>query len=304
MKHPSPDLPILGNCRLLGVIGDPIQHSLSPVMHNAAIEFYAKEQGLRAMPFVYMPFNIAADRLSTAIAGLESIHCQGFNITIPHKQAIMGTLDQISDVAQRIGAVNTVWRSETGWEGTNTDVFGFLAPLISLERNWSGSEALILGNGGAARAVIAGCEQLGFETIRMIGRDRAKLAAIQNHFQDLAHPNRIQIHTWDEIHQFLGQAQLVVNTTPVGMAPNVDASPLDERAIATLPSTAVVYDLIYTPQPTKFLAIAAHQDKLAIDGLEMLVQQGAKGLEIWLGAKPNVDVMRRAAQNSLGLKVA
>lgn len=289
-------LPVLGNCRLLGVIGDPIKHSLSPVMHNAALQAYAVDQGLDAVPYVYLPLNISFKDLETAIAGLRAIHCQGFNVTIPHKQAIMAHLDQISDIATRIGAVNTVWCSDTGWEGTNTDVYGFLAPLRALDRDWSDAEVMILGNGGAARAVIAGCEQLGVRTIRIIGRDRHKLEALQQDFQSSTSPHQIQVQTWEESEQFLGRTQLVVNTTPIGMAPKVDASPLSEKAIAALPKTAIVYDLIYTPQPTKLLAIARQQGKGIIDGLEMLVQQGAAALEIWLKAKPDVEVMRQAAQ--------
>ena len=265
-------------------------------MHNAAIQAYAQEQGMKSVPFVYVPLQIALEDLDTAIAGLDAIHCQGFNITIPHKQSIMRCLDHVSDVAKRIGAVNTVWKSDRGWEGTNTDCHGFLAPLLELNRTWNQGEALILGNGGAARAVIAGCEQLGFKTIRIIGRDRSKLEAVQADFQDSTYPDRIQIHTWDEVNAHLPQAQLVVNTTPLGMAPKIDATPLDENAIALLPEHAVAYDLIYTPQPTQFLAIAAEKGHVAIDGLEMLVQQGAKGLETWLGAKPNIAVMRDAAQ--------
>lgn len=292
-------LPVLGSCQLLSVIGDPIKHSLSPVMHNAALQDYAQQQGLQAVPFMYIPLNIAPEDLPTAIAGLKAIHCQGFNVTIPHKQAIMAYLSSISDVATRIGAVNTVWQGDNGWEGTNTDVYGFLAPLQRLERKWTTVEVMILGNGGAARAVIAGCEQLGVGHIRIVGRDRRKLAALQADFQTSTEPNQITIHSWEESRQFLDTTGLLINTTPIGMAPNIDASPLDQTAIATLPAQAIVYDLIYTPQPTKLLAIAANEGKIAIDGLEMLVQQGAAALEIWLKAPANVDIMRQAAKDIL-----
>jgi len=177
-----------------------------------------------------------------------------------------------------------------------------MAPLIELDRDWHQAEAIILGSGGAARAVIAGCEQLGFRKIRIVGRDRTKLLAIQDQFLDAAYPDRIEVHLWDQVHSVLPQAQLIVNTTPVGMAPQIDATPLNEEAIALLPFNAIVYDLIYTPQPTKLLAIATHQGKVAIDGLEMLVQQGAAALKIWLGAQPNLDIMRQSAHTILGFK--
>ena len=292
-------LPVLGNCQLLGVIGDPIKHSLSPVMHNAAIQEYAQHQGLGSVPFLYLPLNIALDDLPTAIAGLRAIHCQGFNITIPHKQAIMAHLTHVSDVAKKIGAVNTVWWDDSGWMGTNTDVHGFLAPLNAMKRDWSHTEVMILGNGGAARAVIAGCEQLGVKKINIVGRDLYKVQFLCSEFLNPQHPDQLQAMTWDEMTPHLETMGLVVNTTPIGMAPNIDASPLDEDAIALLPDNAVVYDLIYTPQPTKFLALAESHGKTAIDGLEMLVQQGAAALEIWLKAKPNSQVMRQAAKDIL-----
>jgi shikimate dehydrogenase len=146
---------ISGTTKLLGVIGNPVTHSLSPVMHNAALAELGSD-------FVYVAFPVVAEELEAAIAGFAAIGVQGFNITIPHKQAIMPLLQDISDDARAVGAVNTVWRTEQGWSGTNTDVFGFMAPLKSL-KDWAGKTAVVLGNGGAARAVVAGCTRLGFQ---------------------------------------------------------------------------------------------------------------------------------------------
>ena len=141
---------ITAKTRLLGVIGDPIQHSLSPTMHNQAIA----QLGL---DWIYVAFPIAPENLATALDGFAAIDLIGMSVTIPHKQAIMPLLAEISDQAQAVGAVNTVWRSPQGWCGTNTDVDGFIAPLKELRGDWSGTTAVVLGCGGAARAVVAGC---------------------------------------------------------------------------------------------------------------------------------------------------
>lgn len=292
--------PILGKTQLLGVIGDPIEHSLSPVMHNAALNAIAQSQGLSHMPFVYVPLRIKREDFASGIEGLQAIHWQGFNITIPHKQAIIPLLNQITPIAESIGAVNTVWWTEAGWAGTNTDVQGFLAPLLTQERDWSKQTAIILGNGGASRAVIAGCQQLNLKHIRVVGRDRSKLEQLQHSFAQAPAPCTIEIHLWAELPALLKQAHLVVNTTPLGMAPNLEQSPLSQADLAKLPAQAIVYDLIYTPRPTRLLSWAMDVGLTAMDGLEMLVQQGAAALEIWTQTPPPIDVMRTAAEQILG----
>ena len=285
---------ITGTTKLLGVIGSPIKHSLSPVMHNAAI-------AVMGLDYVYIPLPVAPIDLAAAIAGFAAIELQGFSITIPHKQAILPFLSQVTDVAQAIGAVNTVWRTEQGWHGTNTDVIGFLAPLKALERNWQQTTAVILGNGGAARAVVAGCAQLGCAAVKVVGRDRQKLEAFQQSWANSPIPVSLSIHAWEELPNLLPSANLLVNTTPIGMHPHGDASPLDDTVAAQIPADAIAYDLIYTPSPTRFLQQAQQRGAVAIDGLEMLVQQGAAALEIWVQQPVPVDVMRQALREHLGL---
>ena len=170
---------ITGTTQLLGVIGDPVEHSLSPAMHNAAIAHLGVD-------IVYLPLPVPNGRLTEAIAGFEAIGLRGINITIPHKQAIMPLLNDISDIAQAVGAVNTVGWGKTGWWGTNTDVVGFIAPLKNLERNWTNAIALVLGNGGAARAVVAGCTQLGCQEIWVGGRRAEKLEALKKKLATVA----------------------------------------------------------------------------------------------------------------------
>jgi shikimate dehydrogenase len=277
---------ITGTTKLLGVIGYPIEHSLSPVMQNAALA----EMGL---DFAYLPFAIVPENLATAIAGLSAIGVQGFNATIPHKQAILPLLSEVTEVAQAIGAVNTVWRTEQGWAGTNTDVTGFLAPLREMQRDWG--SAVILGNGGAARAVVAGCDQLGFSEIHVVGRNAAKL----DDFLDSWKLSNLQVQGWSKLSELLPGADLVVNTTPIGMSPHADASPLMPEEMDRMNVGAIAYDLIYVPNPTRFLQYAQERGGVAIDGLEMLVQQGAAALEIWTQQQVPVDVMRRSLRQRL-----
>jgi shikimate dehydrogenase len=288
---------ITGKTKLLGVMGYPIEHSLSPVMQNAAI-------AAMGLDYTYVPFAVTPDQLSVALEGLWAIGVQGFNVTIPHKQAILPLLQEISPVAQAIGAVNTVWRTEQGWCGTNTDVIGFLAPLQPHQRDWQSTPVIILGNGGAARAVVAGCLQLGCQQVQIVGRDLQKLQAFLHTWRlskdSEANLYPLTVHLWDDLPTLLPTAGLVVNTTPIGMAPHVQASPLTEAELQSFSPDSIAYDLIYTPRPTQFLQMAQAQGATVIDGLEMLVQQGAAALHHWLQQPIPVEVMRRSLSDVLG----
>lgn len=284
------DTVISGKTKLLGVIGHPVSHSLSPVMHNAAIAHLG-------LDYVYLPLPVKPENLQAAIQGFEAIGLTGFNITIPHKQAILPFLSSISPIAEAVGAVNTVWRTDAGWAGTNTDVEGFLAPLHTHNRNWS-QIAVILGNGGAARAVVAGCAELGCAEIYIVGRNIQTVEEFCNSWGNSALADKLagKLHacTRDKLPDLIAGADLLVNTTPVGMYPHVEQSPLSLDEISLLAKGAIAYDLIYTPRPTQFLQQAQQQKAIAIDGLEMLVQQGAAALKIWLQQPAPVDIMRQA----------
>lgn len=277
---------------MLGLIGDPVGHSLSPAMHNAALAALGEN-------YCYVPFPVAPDHLAAAVAGLAAIGVRGFNVTIPHKQAILPLLQQVDARASAVGAVNTVYPlPDGGWAGTNTDIDGFLQPLLPLKLK--GIPTLILGSGGAARAVIQGCLEQGLQPLRVVGRSLQKLATLQQTWP------QIQVLTWAELDPCLAQTQLVINTTPIGMqkggfdAKNAATSPLSWEQLRLLPTGAIVYDLIYVPAPTLLLQMAADLGHTPITGLEMLIQQGAKALSLWLGGKPvPVARMRQAAQQQL-----
>ncbi len=283
--------PVIGKTKLLGIIGDPVEHSCSPVMQNAGINYLG-------LDYIYVPFPVKEANLKQAIEGFSAIGLVGFNVTIPHKQAIIPLLSKITPIAQAIGAVNTVWHTEEGWKGENTDVTGFIAPLEAMDLDWSEVTPVVLGNGGAARAVVAGLAKLGCQEINLVGRNRDKLAIFYQSWQNSEQITQLlKIHYWENLSGLLPSADLIVNTTPVGMYPHVDSSPIEAKLMEKLKSNAIAYDLIYTPSPTKFLSLAQQQGATIIDGTEMLVQQGASALEIWLGQTvpdPVVDVMRQA----------
>jgi shikimate dehydrogenase len=277
---------ITGKTKLLGVIGDPVSHSLSPLIHNAALAKLDRD-------YVYVAFPIKPENLKSAIAGFQAFGLVGFSITIPHKQTIIPLLTGITPVAQLVGAVNTVWWTEAGWQGTNTDVEGFIAPLKSLNRSWQKVRPVVLGIGGAARAVVVGLAQLGCPNIEVVGRNIAKLQAFHQSWQKSDLQSAVSVHPWDNLAQLIPHTELLINTTPVGMAPHTEQSPLSEELLKKLSTSAIAYDLIYTPSPTRFLQQAQSQGNRTIDGLEMLVQQGAAALQLWLNEPVPVDTMRQ-----------
>ena len=278
-----------GKTQLLGVIGHPVEHSLSPVMHNAALQSLG-------LDWLYVPFKVAPAQLSQAISGLAALGERGFNVTLPHKQTIMSYLPSVSTLARQVGAVNTVIGTDSGWHGTNTDVEGFLAPLQSLKQDWSESAPVILGNGGAARAVVVALAQLGCSTITVVGRDPAKLACFHRSWSESDLNTTLRVCPWEQLPGLLPSSQLLVNTTPVGMAPHAELSPLEPHLWPLLSSTAIAYDLIYNPRPTRFLQLAQAQGAIALDGLPMLVHQGAAALRMWLNQAVPVATMMAALQ--------
>ncbi|MEY3302525.1 MAG: shikimate dehydrogenase [Pseudanabaena sp.] len=284
---------ILGTTKILGVMGFPVSHSLSPVMHNAAI-------ASMGFDYVYVPFPIPVEDLPAAIAGLKAIQSvQGFNLTIPHKVEVIPLLDEVLPIAKAVGAVNTVKRVGDRWVGTNTDVAGFLSPLKQLNCDWGNSPAVILGSGGAAKAVVAACLELGCPVIHVVGRDSKKMKKFHGAMTSQLHDYNLRVHPWTSIPHLLEVAGIVINATPIGMASDPN-TPISEAEMDLLPDQAIAYDLIYTPRPTKFLQIAAARGLKAIDGLEMLINQGVIGLEFWLDQPVPIEIMRQALITHLG----
>ncbi len=274
---------INGQTNLLGVIGDPVHHSLSPFIHNLA----AAELGLN---YCYLPFHLCPDQLSVGVDGLRAIGVKGFNATIPHKEALVPLMDTLDPMAKMIAAVNTVVIHEDGrLHGYNTDAYGFTKALqacfsVSLES----LSILVLGGGGAARGVLAGLLQMGAKQIFLVNRTHSKAVQLADMFNQLFPGALITPIVWAADQLPLSQCQLVVNTTSLGLKAE-ESSLLD---LALLPKQALVYDIVYSPLMTPLLSAAKEQGLQVENGLGMLIHQGARAFEIWTGEKMPVTKIK------------
>jgi shikimate dehydrogenase len=252
------------------VIGDPIAQSKSPLIH----QFWARQLGLKVY---YRADHVVPDALATYLSDhARDPLWRGCNVTVPHKQAVMRSCDTLSPMARRIGAVNCVVHCLDGTlHGDNSDIDGFAAPLRS--HDFTGEKAVILGAGGASRAIVAALELLGFSRIDIINRDQQRIAAMAS---DLG--IALQGHDWVDADQVLEGARLLVNATSLGM---VGQPPLPIR-LDCLPIDAVVNDIVYAPLETPLLAAARARGNPVIDGLEMLIGQAAKAFTMFFGQEP------------------
>ena len=278
-----------GKTKNLGVIGYPIKHSLSPVIQNAALSASGLDYAYIAMP-------IAPEDLKTAVSGLKAANFSGFNVTIPHKVTIMQYLDEIDDTAKFIGAVNTVKIENGRLYGYNTDVTGFINPLLKEGFALKDKTVVIFGAGGASRAIICGLIQQKAAHIVLGVRNQAKGEKLAASFKDLAD---IAAYDWHDeaFTAWLTKADLLVNTTPLGMFPNVDTVvPIDWEKVKR---DAFVYDIVYTPAKTRFLQEAQARGHKILNGEKMLAEQGAASLRYWTGEKVDVEVMVKALREYL-----
>ncbi len=297
--------PISGSTSLTGLIGNPVSHSLSPIIHNAA---FAEMD----LDWCYLAIPCEEKNLKNITNALINMNCKGLNITIPYKTNFIDICKNISPLANQIGAINTLIKNNTGeWNGDNTDVEGFIEPLKF--NNWNSKNAIILGYGGSARAVAAGLKILDFKNIIIIGRNQMKLDDFMNQiklniFSEGDSIPNIEgiIENNTELIEYIKKADLVVNTTPVGMATvnkmnnyEIDM-PLNAKIWDHLKKSATIYDLIYTPRPTKWLQNCKKITSNQIDGLEMLIHQGAASLRLWSGfTEIPIKIMREAALRHL-----
>ena len=279
---------ISGRTRILGVIGDPIDHTLSPAMHNAA---------LRALEFdcVYLPFHVCPDRLGEAIAGMRALDLLGLNVTVPHKQAVMKHMDEIADEATVIGAVNTIALTDGILKGYNTDAYGILENL----RSEGGldtlpSNVVLLGAGGAGRAILyAVLQRAEVRQVLLLNRTVAKAESLAADLD--SGRTRVTVGSLAEDHaEQIRACGLLINSTSAGMFPQAQVSPLaDGRG---LHRDMLVVDIVYKPQRTVLMKQAGKEGARALNGLGMLAQQGARSFAIWTGQAPPADTMMEAAR--------
>ena len=282
---------ISGHTRVVGVIGDPIAHTRSPAMHNAAFEALG-------LDWLYVAFHVQPHDVEPALRGFRAAGMRGFNATIPHKQALATLIPDLTAEASFIGAVNTVVFGENDSViGENTDASGFVAALdeAGIPRP-TGKRAVVLGAGGAARAVVVALANVGVSEIVIVNRTvhRAEQLAKDVAARLPVRARAIQLAN-DALAAELDDAALLVNATAAGME-GQEPLPIDAAVIS--PNVAV-YDIIYTPRETPLLKAAASRGCATLNGIGMLVHQGAEAFELWTGVSAPIDVMRRALIASL-----
>jgi len=266
-----------------GVMGWPVAHSLSPALHG----YWLKQHGIDGD---YVKFAVPPEKLPEALKTLAAEDWRGCNLTIPHKEAAVQLMDRLDDTARRVGAVNTVVVEAGGTlAGSNTDGFGFLENLRAGVPGFDAAAgpAVVLGAGGAARAIVDALAQAGAPEIRIVNRSPARAQWLG---EALA-PRQARIRPWDERAAALAGAALLVNATSLGMTGN----PPLELDLARLPKAAVVNDIVYAPLETPLLKAARARDNRVVDGLGMLLHQGRPGFKLWFGVMPEVTPALREA---------
>ena len=281
------------NTSIVGVIGHPIKHSYSPLMHNIAFE-------LSGLNFLYLPFDVPVSSLKDAMKGMVSLGIKGFNITIPLKEKILPLLKDISEEAGIIGAVNTVVNDDGILRGYNTDVNGVIESLNPYKEELVGADVTVIGAGGASRAVIyALIRNFKVGHINIVNRTEQTGESLKEYFSakmlftdfkvfNLAPPDLIDVFR---------SSKLIVHTTSMGMTPDIDdsATTIAESFV----KNQIVFDVVYTPVQTKLLKLAKSCGARTVTGLQMFVEQGARSYELWTGEKMPVEKVIKALQSYL-----
>lgn len=263
-----------GKARLAGVMGWPVEHSLSPRLHG----YWLEQHGIDG---AYVPLAVAPTDLPTALTALPALGFRGVNLTLPHKEQALDLCQEVDDLARRIGAVNTIVVRDGRLFGSNSDTFGFLENLKEGAPDWraEAAPAVVLGAGGASRAVVAALADAGAPEVRLVNRTRERAEALAT-----ALGGALSVYDWDRREAALAEAGLLVNTTTLGMA---GQPPLD-LDLGALPVEAVVTDIVYTPLMTPLLQAARTRGNPLVDGLGMLLHQARPGFEAWYGVRPEV----------------
>ncbi|MEK3853067.1 shikimate dehydrogenase [Cytobacillus sp. FSL H8-0458] len=273
--------------KLFGVIGDPISHSMSPAMHNDLFEFYSIDAH-------YQPFHISSENLTDAIKGFRAIGIAGFNVTVPHKEAIIPLLDELDPLAEAIGAVNTVKNQDGKLIGYNTDGSGFVKGLLNQKQSINDKKVLIVGAGGAARGIYFTIAKEGPELMDICNRTPQRAEQILN---DCPFKVPARVLNRQEAEESLEKYDLIVQTTSIGMHPEISRIPL---SVHKLKPGAFVSDIIYNPLQTRLLKDAVENGAGIQNGIDMFVYQGALAFEMWTGIEPDIERMRQKVLNQLG----
>jgi shikimate dehydrogenase len=264
-----------GQARVAGVFGWPVAHSRSPRLHG----FWLSEYGIDG---AYLPFAVSPENLAFALRALPLLGLRGVNLTLPHKEAALTLVSRATPEARRIGAVNTIVVTENGeLEGSNTDGYGFLEHLRASQPGWraAAGPAVLLGAGGASRAIAVALLDAGLPDLRIVNRSLPRAAALAEVLD-----SRARAVDWSQRAAAMVDAALLVNATTLGMT----GQPALELDIARLPQSAVVYDIVYVPLETPLLAAARARGNSVVDGIGMLLHQARPGFAAWFGVTPSV----------------
>ncbi len=281
---------ISGKTKICALIGDPVEHTMSPAMHNAAF----KKTGL---DYLYIPLRVSMEQLPQAIAGLKALNLAGFNVTIPHKVAVIPLLDSLDTLAEKIRAVNTVVNDNGKLKGYNTDAEGFYRVLLEQGISPQGGNVVLLGAGGAARAIAYILAEKGARLTVVNRRQEIDWAENIARFIHDDLQKEVKVFELGDIAKALPGAELLVNATSVGMSPADKVSPVPAALLKNVPA---VFDIVYNPLKTKLLKEAAAAGAQTLSGIDMLAWQGALSFERWTGKAAPVDLMRREAVKMLG----
>ncbi len=271
------------------LIGNPLGHSASPAMHNAAFRALG-------MDWQYDLLDTPREKLQEVFAKIRSEDCAGANVTVPHKQMVMEMLDEITDTARRIGAVNTITKRNEKLIGDNTDGLGFISTLLENHIHPRNASIVILGAGGAAHAVSHALANESAYEIIINNRTGAKAAELADRLHNRFPKLKIAVNWIDAI----SDTNILINATSLGMSPDTTGSAL--RRQACISPRTIVIDLVYNPLETKFLSDAKRAGARTINGLGMLVHQGAAAFKMWTNREPLIEVMREAALQALSAK--
>lgn len=275
---------INGKTRLMGLIGNPVEHTLSPVIHNTIVECMNENM-------VYVPFPVKED-IEAAIKGAYALGIQGMNITVPYKSDAIPHLAAIDKEAGIIGAVNTLVRMDGGYKGFNTDLPGLYRAILSEGIEVKGSRVIIVGAGGAARAAAFMCAFYEAKSVVILNRTVEKAVRIAQEVEEKTGFSSINAMQITEYGQIEGEGYLVIQATKVGLFPKVEDTPISDPSF--FKKAAVVYDLIYTPQETAFMRLAKEQGVKAYNGLKMLLYQGVAAYEMWNDVRVPEEVVEKA----------
>jgi len=283
-----------GKTKLLGLIGNPVEHTMSPAIHNT-IAKHMKEN------MAYLPFPVKED-LGAAVKGAYALGVQGMNVTVPYKSDVMEFIVDIDEQAGIIGAVNTLVRTEGGFKGYNTDLPGLYRALKSEGIEIEGTDVIILGAGGAARAAAFMCAFYHAKKVYLLNRTVEKAISVADEVKEKTGFTNIIPMAIKEYDLIPGNGYLVLQATKVGLHPNVEESPIEDEAF--FEKVSVVYDLIYTPSETKFMRLAKEHGAKAYNGLKMLLYQGIAGYEMWNQVSVPEEIVQKAYEALINKLVA